>query len=227
MNTQKHIFLFLFIIFYQTTYSQSIGGIDIQTIKMMVEDPQGVYFYPTLLDKFKKNDASLKVIDMKMLYYGFCFAQNYNPYKHFAWEDSLSILTEKQKGKEALALADKLLAENPLSLFGNIEKAIALNGLNRKAEAVPFLERYRVLMDVIESSGVGNSYENPIVVISPKDAQAMILRFQLKVHSKTLNGQNGRYYDVYLVENEEAKQYPIYFDITIPHTIGMKKLEEN
>lgn len=200
--------------------SIKIQGISLETIGQMVSDSQGVYFYPRLVEKFLANHQ-LANIDYVMLYYGFTFSKMYNPYRHFALEDSLGDLTGAQKGTEALALADELLAENPVSIFGNIEKAYALNALNDKEKSFYYLERYRLLMQAMESSGEGSSYDRPIVVINPKDAQAIMLKYKLIELSKSINGREGRYYDVYLVKNQKDKQYPIYFDITIPQSLGM------
>ena len=224
---QQSVFLGLFLLSIQTVSAQdewksiSIQGIGLETIKQMVEDQNGVYYHPKLIEKFKNNEKMAN-IDYVMLYYGFCFSESYNPYQHFALEDSLSDLTSAQKGEEAIQLADELLAENPISIFGNIEKAYALNALDKKQESFMYLERYRLMMAAMESSGEGSSYEKPIVVISPKDAQAILLKYKLIELSKSINGQNGHYYDVYLVKNKDGKQYPIYFDITIPRSIGMK-----
>lgn len=209
-----------------TAQAQTIGGIEYKTIQEQVSDSESVYYYPRILKRFQVNDLSLKNIDYVMLYYGFVLQSSYNPYTYMAWEDSLSNLTEKQKGKEALALAEKLLAENPVSLFGNIEKAYTYKGLNQDDKALIFLDKYKALMQAMMFSGVGSSYENPITVITPKDAEAVLKAYKLVSLSKTLNGNAGRYYDVYLVRNEQGKQYPIYFDITLPYTIGMAKLKK-
>jgi hypothetical protein len=210
----------------QISNAQTILGLEQSAIETMVNDKDGVYFHPELVKRFAKNDTSLIGIDYVMLYYGFVYRPEYNPYKHFAWEDSLGSLTNQQKGKEALQLADKLLKDNPISIFGNIEMAYTLKGLGKDTEALQYLWRFNQLIKLIEGSGVGDSYENPIFVISPKDAQAIIYRYKLSVIQKTINGREGRYYDVYLVKNEQGAEYPIYFDITLPYTIGMKKLDK-
>jgi hypothetical protein len=204
-----------------------IGGLDIKLIEEMISDKTGVYYYPQLLKRFLNNDAQLLDIDYKMLYYGQVFQQKYNPYTYFAWEDSLSRLTDQKKGEEAIALADKILQVNPFSLFANIEKAYALKGIGKDSEAETYLRRYNLLAQTIESSGIGNSFENPIYVISPKDAEAIVLRHKLTVISKTINGQDGKYFNIYQVRNPDNNNYPIVFDITLPYTIGMKKLQGN
>ncbi len=210
----------------QETPETQINGMPLSTIADLVQDSTGVYYYPRLEKKFKAGDKSLQPIDYIMLYYGFSQDERYNPYYHFGLEDSLSELSEAQKGEAALALADQILRENPVSIFANIEKAYVLNALGRQQEAYQHLERYRLLMGAMEASGQGSSYEKAIQIINPKDAQAILLKYKLTELSKSINGQNGRYYDVYLVRNEKGKQYPIYFDITIPRTIGMKKFQE-
>jgi hypothetical protein len=204
-----------------------IGGLDLKNIEEMISDKNGVYYYPELLKKFLNDDKTLLDVDYKMLYFGQVFQKDYNPYTYFAWEDSLSRLTENKKGKEALALADKILKVNPMSVFANIEKAYALKGGGRDKEAENYLRRYNILVQIIENSGLGNALEAPIYVISPKDAEAIILRYKLTVVSKTINGQEGKYFNIYQVRNPQNQNYPIIFDITLPYTIGMKKLQGN
>lgn len=225
MKKYSVAFLFFCIICFKG-YTQKIDGMDLNTIKMMVNDEKGVYYYPKLVKTFEEAPQTLRKIDMQMLYYGFAFTKNYNPYRHFELEDSLHALTKREKGVEAIVLANQLLEENPVSVTGNVEKAFALNGLNQKRESAKFLQKYKMLMDIIMASGQGSSYENPIVLITPKDAEVVLLRHNLISVSKTLNGRDERYYDVYVVKNKEEKEYPIYFDITIPYTLGMKKIQE-
>lgn len=204
-----------------------VGEIPLSSVQYLTQDTTGVYYHPKLVARFEDNPRSLSLTDYYMLYYGQAFSENYNPYYYRNLEDSLSQLTEAQKGQEALALANLILAANPVSVFALIEKAYALNSLGNKDEALIYLDKYQILMNAIESSGEGSSYENPIVLISPKDAEAFILRYKLVELSRSINGDKDRYYDVFLVRNSDEKQYPIYFDITLAREIGLKKLLEN
>lgn len=227
MNLYKTILIFLFYIsICGSVFSQKIAGIAYENIQLLVNDSTGIYYYPSLVERFAKLDTALKQIDFLMLYYGYSATEAYHPFRHLEWEDSVANLNQKKQYKEASALSDLLLKSNPVSLFGNIEKAIALYELKAEKASYLFLEKYRLLVAAIESSGLGNSYENPIYLITPKDAEAIIRRYELTTLSKSLNGQSGRYYQVYLVKNKENKEYPIYFDISLPQTIGMQKLQK-
>jgi hypothetical protein len=206
--------------------AQTIQGLSLETLKEQVTDTNGVYYYPMLSKRFAQNDVSLKGIDYIMLYYGYFTQSSYNPYKLLALEDSLAKLTAAKKGVEAIQLADKILEQNPTSLAAYIEKAYALHGTNQESLALVELNKYRALLSTVMASGVGNSYENPIIVMSPKDEEIVLLAHKLTSMSKSMNGQTGRYYHVYVVRNDKGKQYPLYFDITLPYTIGMKKLSE-
>ncbi len=223
--------LILFCLNPLTTFSQideiEVQGISLATVRSMVSDAEGVYYYPNLVKEFQKKPENLKNIDFLMLYYGYVFTEEYNPYAHFALEDSLSSLNEQQMHNQALMLADSLLFINPVSVFANIQKAIALDGLGKQEQSKDYLDRYRILVETLQASGVGSTYESPIVLITPKDAQAILLRYKLTELSKTLNGKGSRYFDVYLVRNAEEKQYPIYFDVTLPRLIGMEKLKQD
>lgn len=225
---KKFIIACFFTLFFsfQSLQSQTIQGIDINIIRQMVSDSSGVYSYAYLLKRFNLFDLGLKDIDYTMLYYGFSASSTYNPYKNLDLEDSLANLTNQKKGKEALELADKVLEKNPVSIFANIEKAYALNGSGKNAEAEKYLMRFQRLLAAVEASGEGSSTQNPIAIIAPKDAEAVILKYKLITISKNIQGENGRFFEVYQVRNAQGRRYPIYFDITIPYTIGMKKLQE-
>lgn len=214
----------------------TVNNISLETVQAMVSDPSGVYFYPKLVAQFQQAPQKMVNTDFLMLYYGFMFMESYDPFAHFAIEDSLTALNAQARHQEALQLANELLLTNPVSIFGNIEKAIALNGLGEQArgldstayfqQSYEYLERYRILVETMERAGVGSSYEKPIVLITPKDAQAILRRYRLTELSKSLNGQGNRLYDVYLVRNPQEQQYPIYFDITVANLIGMAKLQD-
>ncbi len=201
-----------------------IDGIPIKLIKEMSLDKGSVYFFDKLIKRYLVNDTTLKQIDYFMLYYGYAYQPQYNPYKHKPLEDSLPKLTEKKEGRNAIKIANQILSENPFSLIANVEKAYTAHALGKPAYALVNMYRYYKIAETIQKSGTGESYENPLVVISPNDATAFITRYQLTVISKTLNGENGRWYDVYLVKNKENKEYPIFFDITFARTLGMEKL---
>ncbi len=223
---KKIFWIFTFFCLACPAHAQLIQGLSYETIKEQVNDAEGVYYYPILAKRFMQNDISLKSIDYLMLYYGFVYQEAYNPYKVMALEDSLAKLTSEKKGAEAIVLANKIQEKNPVSLTSYVEKAYSLHGTKQESIAIVELNKYRALMSTLMGSGTGDSYENPIVVISPKDAELVVLAHKLTVLSKSMNGNGGRFYDVYLVRNDKGKQYPIYFDITLPYTIGMKKLSE-
>lgn len=203
-----------------------IDGIPVKLIREMSLDKSSVYFFDKLAKRYLINDTTLRQIDYFMLYYGYAYQAQYNPYKHKPLEDSLPKLTEKKEGRNAIMIANQILSENPFSLIANVEKAYTAHALGKPEYALVNMYRYYKIAETIQKSGRGDSYDNPLVVISPNDAQAFITRYELSVISKTLNGENGRWFDVYLVKNKDNKEYPIFFDITFARTIGMKKLLE-
>lgn len=227
-NLLKNNFFFLFIlIFFQnnTTKAQEIQGVPYELIQKMTSEKNGVYEYNTLLKRFQKADTTLLAMDYLMLYYGYAYQKEYHPYKHIVWEDSLGRLTEAKNAPKALKMAEKIIQENPVSLTTHIESAYTFHAIGRKPESLRHLYQYNQLMATVMASGIGNSYQNPIVVISPKDTEVVLMSNQLNIVSKSINGQDNKYFLVYLVKNKEKKEYPIYFDITLAYTIGMEKVK--
>jgi hypothetical protein len=221
----KIISVALFFLVTKNIYAQEIQGISLKMIEEMTQNKEGVYYYQTLTDKLHQGDTSLVYTDYLMLYYGFVYQKNYHPYKHIVWEDSLSKLTDQKNAPKALELSEKILKENPVSLTAHIERAYTLHAVKKEKESFKHLQIYAKLSDVILQSGTGESYQKPIIVISPKDTEIILMRFKLNIISKSINGQEDKYYLVYLVKNQEGNQYPIYFDITLAYSIGMEKVK--
>ncbi|TAE67003.1 MAG: DUF4919 domain-containing protein [Bacteroidetes bacterium] len=225
--SKNYFFYFFILIFFQNIHlhSQTVQGVSYDLIKQMTQEKNGVYEYNTLLKRFQNADTTLLEMDCLMLYYGSVYQKNYHPYKHITWEDSLGRLTDAKNAPKALQMMDKILEENPVSLTAHIEGAYTFHAIGRKKESTQHLYQYNRLLYTIMTSGMGNSYENSIILISPKDAEVVLMSNQLSIVSKSINGQNDKYYLVYLVKNREKKEYPIYFDITLAYTIGMEKVK--
>lgn len=217
------LFTFYIIFFSSQVFAQKkklpkvkIMGIDFTTIADLVNDEESVYYYPNLLEKYNKLDSSLYRIDYIMLYYGHALQNEYNPFKDMLIEDSLSRLNSQGKFAEVNALSNKFLQKKPISFFGNIERGACLYALEDSIRSVHFLEKYNRLFTAVETAGMGSSYEDPIVLISPMDAEVFLKRYQLKIIEKKAEDKNKHKYLYFKVLSPEEREFPIYFDVTIP-----------
>lgn len=235
MKLQKLAFLFTcsLIFFSSPSFAQNkklpdikIMGIDFKTIEDLVNDKESVYYYPNLVEKYNQLDSSLYQIDYVMLYYGYPFQNGYSPFEDMRIEDSLRMLNQQFKFAEAEALSKKFLAKKSISFFANIERGACLYALSDSVSSVTFLEKYNRLFTAIESVGVGNSYEDPIVLISPMDAEVFLRRYQLKVLERKAEEKNKHKYLYFKVKSPEEKEFPIYFDVTIPFALIKNKKKE-
>lgn len=193
-----------------------VMGIELTTIENLVNDEESVYYYPKLVERYNTLDSSLYRIDYIMLYYGYALQEEYRPFESMQIEDSLHLLNQQGKFAEADVLSNIFLQKKPISFFGNIERGACLYALQDSIRSVHFLEKYNKLFTAVETAGVGNSYEDPIVLITPLDAEVFIRRYQLKVIERKAEEKNNHKYLYFKVLSPEEKEFPIYFDVTIP-----------
>ncbi|MCS6821832.1 MAG: DUF4919 domain-containing protein [Microscillaceae bacterium] len=208
----------------QTIAGYQVAGYTYSDIADEVNDPQSPFYYPKLLQKYYNDTARLTKKEILFLYYGFAARPEYNPYRHRILEDSLYRLIDKQLLYKAEVLADSLLHLNPLSMFGNVAKGVITSMRLDTLNTQKHIRRYQIVLDAIFTSGEGRSYENAMHVISPKDAEAVLYRFNLKSLSKSFNGYQGNYYDVHIARSEDGRrEFPVYFNVTLPYKIGLPK----
>ncbi len=78
-------------------------------------------FYPKLLQRFSISDSTMTLKEKRYLYYGYSFQENYSPYGHSGFGDSLKTVLQLEKHSEKelnkiLRLSDSILAKNPFDL---------------------------------------------------------------------------------------------------------------
>jgi hypothetical protein len=146
--------------------------------------------YEKLLNRFIESDTTLTITDFKLIYYGFRYQAAYKPLESEFTENILKAYNKAGRYPDALAIADTVLTENPVSLRGYFEKAYtAEQSLDRTTEMYN-MKRYIVLCNTIKNSGNG-TLESPYVALSINDALEFMayLRLPALDDRKLENGQ--------------------------------------
>jgi len=125
--------------------------------------------YSVLLKRFIDSDSTLKPSDFKLLYYGFRYEPTYKPLESEFHENLLKAYNRAMRYKDAVAIADSVLIQNPVSLRAYFEKAYSSAQMMKHDEEAYNRKRYIVLCNVIKNSGSGTP-ESPFITISVNDA---------------------------------------------------------
>jgi len=168
-------FLFVFAAL-NTAMSQAPVKVDNDKIKQATSDSSSKFYYPLLMARWKLLDNSLTEEDCRHLYYGYVFQPGYNG---FADEQTalLNRLWEAKKTNEALDTALGIVQEMPVSLRANFNVVIAYYAADSThPDFQNYLNRYKMLMAAVVSSGDGFTCETAIKTIKVSDEYEIIYR---------------------------------------------------
>lgn len=192
---------------------------DFKKILGQSQDSTSNYYYPILLDRFNKNDSTLKEIEVLALQIGFTANPHYKPYQNVSTEIKIKDLNRQKKYKDALAACNEFLKTNPVSFTALIEKAVAYKKLGK--DSILFhQEKFMKILKSIMVSGLATK-ESPILVLSPLDEQIIIDQIWGRAIEKISSEKDSNGYLIDIIEirgeNEENEEYKnpltVYFNI--------------
>ena len=194
--------------------------------QMMKEDPQ---LYPSLESRFLRVDEELAVKDLRILYYGKVFRDDYSPYKQFEWTAGINKIMSMEAVKPAvlkkeLKNIDQAISDNPVSLECILIKYVICNklfGIDSKELEYAAMQA-TMLLDAILSTGDGQSKESAIHVITTSDEHTLMQIAGISWKSQSLLENEGQFYDCFeLSDNPTALDVApigdfekLYFNIT-------------
>ncbi|MBQ0115012.1 MAG: DUF4919 domain-containing protein [Bacteroidales bacterium] len=202
-----------------TAYSQTkfeVKKIDFNHVKEVTENPNSMYYYPKLLRSFQSNDTTMSIEAYRNFYYGYCFQEDYNPFRESVYCDVVEKLYYKEPHTRAecdsiekyayLSLNDNIFDMDQMKFFIYVLKE--KKKYNRAAIRQFRLDR---LIAAIMSSGRGTK-EEPWVVMAPEHEYNIVnfLGFVAIDHEEKGNGIE--YVKVQPQEGKKAEGF--YFDVT-------------
>ncbi len=171
------------------------------------------YYFPTLLDRFNKNDITLTDMEVLALQIGFTANPNYKPYQTILTEQEIKNLIEQKKYQEALVICDELLKTNPVNFTALKEKSFVYTKLDK--DSLQFhKEKFMKILFSVLASGEGTS-DNPYFVLSPIDGQTLItyiLGGSIGSMGSVVDS-NGFFIDKFEITGKGKEPVTLYFNI--------------
>ena len=186
---------------------------DFNKILEQSQDSASDYYYPTLLDRFNKNDSTLTDMEVLALQIGFTSDPNYKPYQTIDPESEIKSLIGQKKYEDALVACNELLKTNPVNFTALMEKGFVYMKLN-KDSMLFHKEKFMKILHSVMSSGKG-TYEIPYFVLSPIDGQTLITHIWGGSIGTMGSGDdsNGYFLDILEMKREDKDPVTLYFHI--------------
>ena len=214
------VYLFLLIILlFDQTYPQSDDKFsyknDFKKILEYSKTKDHQLYYPTLLNRFMKNDTTLTNNEIIAMLIGYTENDNYKPYEQMEIERKIFSLNVKKNYLKTIELSDSLLGKYPFSLLGNREKSFACYKLGKIEEQNLYFDRFTRITNAILWSGDGVSPETSLFVLGPADGQT-IIKFVLfcEIGEMGSGYSNEKYFtDILEMKQESGEKVKLYFNI--------------
>jgi len=186
-------------------------------------DPSSRFYYPRLLERFKAVDTSMSLEELHCLYYGFTLQKNYIPYSADSeFDKAREIINSdnpsKRQLKRAIGYLDDAIANNPVepSLYNYRFVANSmLYGEDNAEKLIPDYFHFMSLIEVIRSSGDGDSFPSAFYVISPSHEYDFIRYYGFRFTGQELARDGKSSFDIISVAENEYGVESIYFNIDV------------
>ncbi len=191
---------------------------DYKNIKKYIKKKDSLFNYTVLKNKFLSGD-SLSLEQMRLLYYGTVFQDDYHPYGREDMKQIKILLSKDSLSATDIELifqqTDTILQKNPVHLNALYFRSIAAYYSNDRTLFQKEQRRLFLLIAAILSSGTGKDMDEPIYVIST-DHEYFIMWEVLKVEpvSQRLIHHKKRNLDYFELKAGHPDYKELYFDIT-------------
>lgn len=200
--------------------------VDFNRVKSVTSNPESRFYFPKLLkiySAFSYNKMDRE--DMRNLYYGYMFQEDYNPYRQSALAEKVEeYIYKKDLTREecdslehyaSLSLQDNMFDFEQLEYF-----AYALKAKKKHNRYEVFRNNIRLLLSAIMTSGDGTK-EHPWVVNCPMHEYDIVnfLGFKAVDHEEIGDGIDY----VKVEKRENSKVEGFYFDVKMMLEMGRRK----
>lgn len=193
---------------------------DYDEIEKNIAEKGGEFYYPTLLARFKEGDTTLSLSQLRALYYGSIFQDDYDPYNTIDMKDIYAVINKENSSTKEMKDIDnqlnKLIEKHPTHVPLYVCQFINnsnLYGSESKEVEKPY-HQFVMLVDAINSTGDGSSYDDAFHVITTSHEYLMMNVFGFSPKSQGLEFNKDNQYDVFEIEENEYGVEKLYFDIT-------------
>ncbi len=196
------------------TFRLSEYSNDQKNIDSWITDPQHIYYYPKLLEKFKNTPMQMSLPEFLMVYYGFTSDERYSPYGMAA--SAILSAAKPQSAPEAMELYRSALETDPFHLQAYESLASVAMELKLQADFQKALTQYIGLMESILATGTGKSMDSAYFVVSPRHEYHVLAYLGLKSTMQSLLHDDDHSYDKLSTTGEDGKSVDVYFNIDKP-----------
>lgn len=153
---------------------------DIEKLKREINDRTSPYYYPRLMEEYKKNDTLMKIDKFRHLYLGYMFQEDYTPYRsgehplRFTRKNDDRDKLTRQECDSVIAYAERALDDNPFNLQEMVLLINALREKGKKNLANIWQYKLNYLLMAIVSTGTGLDEENAWYVIEPQHEYVLL-----------------------------------------------------
>lgn len=144
---------------------------DLKEIYQNIRNYNSHLYYPYLIKRFLNNDTTLTLNELRHLYIGYSFQEDYNPYLVNKHSDEIMELYSQPTHSEIecdtiISYAERLLKNFPFDLRQMHLLSYAYNIKGDKDKAQLWTTKMRQLLEAIRSTGNGKSPETAWYVIN-------------------------------------------------------------
>lgn len=146
---------------------------DMDAVRREVTDPTSRNYYPKLMARYERNETIMSLDDYRLLYLGYLFEEDFDPYRHTNYSQLVQELYFKShhsKGEcdSIIKYAELSLKDNPFDLQQIDYLIYALREKKKNNLANIWQYRLNHLLEAIVSTGTGTDTASPWVVTIPQ-----------------------------------------------------------
>lgn len=186
---------------------------DLDAMDSLARIPGGRYDRAVLMPRFL-NDEVLALDELVMLYYGQCLEEGYSPYSD-RMDDELREPQREGRWSKVAEMTGAHLKDHPVCLDALSGRANACRNLKEPCYDHATIS-FELLMQAITSTGSGDSFDDPVLVMSVEDEYTYLGFHGLRMTKQSLHSQGGRSFDVLTCTDADGKERKVHFDITRP-----------
>jgi hypothetical protein len=203
-------------VFSINVHSQGKGIIepDYEVIKASVSDPSASSYYPKLMKRYLNYDETLTEDEFRLLYYGFIYQNNYDPYSPSMEHNALALYLEKETldTKDCDAIINYVnisMIDYPFNFHLLRMSAYALHLKGTHVEADKRIKMLDGVIQAILSSGDGKSMRTAFHVIYTQHEYEIVNYLGYNAEYQTLNN----IWDIISISKNDDKIPALYFNV--------------
>jgi len=200
---------------------------DYESIQTAVSNPSSSSYYPKLMKRYLNRDATLTADEFRLLYYGFIYQKQYDPYSPSMEHNALSLYLDKETLTEndcdvIINYTNISLVDYPFN-FHHLRMTIyALHLKGQHDEADKLLKMLNGIIDAILSTGDGKTMRTAFHVIYTQHEYEIVNFLGYNAEHHTLN---NRWDIIHLSKNSD--RIPVfYFNVGEMLDIYKKRTEK-